>query len=93
MTANQLYGHYVVNLTPYRDEFYPGRSLEWVAGHHDGLTQDRSKRDQGDAEYDAGWCHGYVQGCDQVAEWSGTYVPEDNREYWDHVSDVLDGND
>lgn len=82
-----LYGHYVVNLTPYRDEFYPDRSLEWVAGHHDGLTQDRSKLSRGDADYGAGWYHGYVRGCDRVAEVSGTCVPEDNREYWDHVGD------
>ncbi len=27
-----LYGHYVESLTPYRDEFFPAQSLEWVAG-------------------------------------------------------------
>jgi hypothetical protein len=82
-----LYGHYVTSLTPYRDEFFPAQSLEWVAGYHDGLTADRSKRGQGDADYDAGWYRGYVSGCARVAEVSGTCVPEDNRDYWDHVSD------
>lgn len=82
-----LYGYYVASLTPYRDEFFPDQSLEWVAGRHDGLTADRSKLRQGDADYDAGWYGGYVDGCNRVAEVSGTSIPEDNRDYWDHVSD------
>lgn len=85
-TPGLLYGHHMASLAKFRDEFFPGRPLEWVAGYHDGLAQDRSKRDQGDADYDTGWYRGYVSGCTHVAEASGTGVPESNREYWDHVA-------
>lgn len=90
-TRSLLYGHYVASLAPYRDEFFPARSLEWIAGYHDGIAQDRSKRDQGDAGYDAGWYRGYVAGCDYMAERSGDGIPEDNREYWDHCRGDITG--